>query len=174
MPEWLNGAVSKTVVFARIPGVRIPLSPPFKPSQKGLFNFYGMANIQLYSADLLTKFLKFGLVGASGVLVDFGVTYLLKEKAKIHQYIANGIGFTAAATTNYFLNRLYTFHSQNPQILQEYGKFIAVSMVGLIINSVVIWFLVSKWKWNFYFAKIFAIGAATIWNFFANLLVTFV
>ena len=28
MPEWLNGAVSKTVVRAIVPRVRIPLSPP--------------------------------------------------------------------------------------------------------------------------------------------------
>ncbi len=28
MPEWLNGAVSKTVVRATVPGVRIPLPPP--------------------------------------------------------------------------------------------------------------------------------------------------
>src|ERR1700752_2481359 len=30
MAEWLNAAVSKTVVPARVPGVRIPLSPPFR------------------------------------------------------------------------------------------------------------------------------------------------
>jgi hypothetical protein len=28
VPEWLIGAVSKTVVLARVPGVRIPPSPP--------------------------------------------------------------------------------------------------------------------------------------------------
>lgn len=28
MPEWPIGAVSKTAVPARVPGVRIPLSPP--------------------------------------------------------------------------------------------------------------------------------------------------
>ena len=27
MPEWSNGAVSKTVVLSRVPGVRIPLFP---------------------------------------------------------------------------------------------------------------------------------------------------
>ena len=124
--------------------------------------------------SLLTKFIKFGLVGASGLIVDFGITYLLKEKVKIHQYLANAIGFTAAATTNYFFNRVYTFHSQNPHVAQEYGKFIAVSLIGLGINSFVIWFLVSKFKWNFYYAKVIAIGAATIWNFFANLLFTFI
>ena len=29
MPEWSNGAVSKTVESFRAPGVRIPLSPPY-------------------------------------------------------------------------------------------------------------------------------------------------
>ncbi len=28
MPEWLNGTVLKTVEPSRVPGVRIPLSPP--------------------------------------------------------------------------------------------------------------------------------------------------
>ena len=30
MPEWLIGAVSKTVVLARVPGVQIPLPPLHK------------------------------------------------------------------------------------------------------------------------------------------------
>ena len=30
MPEWSNGAVSKTVVLFRVPGVRIPFSPQQK------------------------------------------------------------------------------------------------------------------------------------------------
>ena len=29
VPEWSNGAVSKTVVGASLPRVRIPVSPPF-------------------------------------------------------------------------------------------------------------------------------------------------
>ena len=32
MPEWSNGAVSKTVVLSRVPRVRIPVSPPPTPS----------------------------------------------------------------------------------------------------------------------------------------------
>ena len=41
MPEWSIGAVSKTVVPLRVPGVRIPLSPqkpvPFKAKLAFLF-----------------------------------------------------------------------------------------------------------------------------------------
>jgi hypothetical protein len=32
VPEWLNGAVSKTVVRANVPRVRIPVSPPISCS----------------------------------------------------------------------------------------------------------------------------------------------
>ena len=40
MPEWLIGAVLKTVVRASVPRVRIPIPPPFYlKSRKGLFVF---------------------------------------------------------------------------------------------------------------------------------------
>ena len=37
VPEWLNGAVSKTVVGASPPRVRIPLSPPCFPESSHLY-----------------------------------------------------------------------------------------------------------------------------------------
>ncbi|HAH57717.1 MAG: GtrA family protein [Lentimicrobium sp.] len=114
------------------------------------------------------------MVGISGVLVDFGVTYISKEWLKIQKYIANAIGFTLAASSNYFLNRWWTFHSQNPEIAIEYGRFLMISLIGLGINTLVLWLLVSKGKYNFYLAKLFAIAVVTIWNFIANLNYTFV
>ena len=38
--EWLNVAVSKTVVRESVPRVRIPLSPPVKNVIKYYFNFF--------------------------------------------------------------------------------------------------------------------------------------
>jgi putative flippase GtrA len=121
----------------------------------------------------IVKFLKFGLVGGSGVFVDFFFTWLFKEKFKIQKYVANAIGFTLAATTNWVFNRIWTFHSQNPEMLNEYSRFLLISMVGLGINSFVLWILTDKFKINFYVAKLGAIGVTTVWNFFANYLYTF-
>ncbi len=122
----------------------------------------------------LIKFIKFCFVGLSGILVDFSITYLCKEKILINKYIANAIGFTTAASSNYILNRVWTFHSQNPAIAIEYSKFLMISLIGLGINTFIIWLLVNKSRMNFYLAKLFAILVVTIWNFFSNYIYTFV
>ncbi|MBU1013524.1 MAG: GtrA family protein [Bacteroidetes bacterium] len=119
------------------------------------------------------KFLKFGLVGFSGLLIDFGVTYLFKEVFKVQKYLANAIGFMMAASSNYFLNRIWTFKSTNPNIAFEYSEFIVISLIGLGINTLILWLLVSKYKLNFYLAKVFAIAVVTVWNFLANAFITF-
>jgi putative flippase GtrA len=120
---------------------------------------------------MIFKFLKFGVVGFIGMVIDFSITYLLKEKLKIHRYIANSTGFTIAATSNYLFNRLWTFESNNPKVLVEYGTFIFISLIGLAINNFFL-FLFEK-RLKFYWAKLLAIGVTTIWNFFANYYFTF-
>ena len=122
---------------------------------------------------LLSKLLKFGIVGCSGMIIDFGATYLCKEILKINKFLSNGIGFILAATSNYFINRIWTFNSQTEDIGIQYAQFMTVSAIGLGINSLVLYLLNEKLKWNFYFSKVIAIAITTIWNFFANLLFTF-
>ena len=72
--------------------------------------------LEFLTREFIYKFIKFGIVGASGMVIDFGTTYVFKEYVKVQKYIANAIGFTIAATTNYFFNRIWTFHSNNPEI----------------------------------------------------------
>ena len=84
---------------------------------------------------MIFKFLKFVIVGFSGLFVDFSITFLLKEKLKIHRYISSSTGFIFAASSNYLFNRVWTFESNNPRILSEYGTFLLISLIGLIINN---------------------------------------
>jgi putative flippase GtrA len=122
---------------------------------------------------LLLKFIKFCAVGFSGMVIDFGTTWLLKEKARVNKYIANSAGFILAATSNYIWNRLWTFQSENNQIAFEYLSFIIISVIGLGINNLVVFIFSDKLKFNFYFSKLIAIGVVTIWNFIMNYLITF-
>jgi putative flippase GtrA len=120
---------------------------------------------------MLFKFLKFGFVGFSGMIIDFSITYLLKEKVKIHRYISSSIGFTIAASSNYLLNRIWTFESSNSKILLEYSSFLIISIIGLAINNLFLYLFEKRLR--FYLAKLFAIGVTMIWNFTANYIFTF-
>ena len=122
---------------------------------------------------LLLKFLKFCVVGFSGMVIDFSTTWLLKEKAKVNKYIANSTGFILAATSNYIWNRIWTFQSENSQIAVEYFSFILISIAGLGINNFVIYLLNDRLKINFYLSKLLAIGVVTVWNFLMNFIITF-
>jgi putative flippase GtrA len=122
---------------------------------------------------LLIKIFKFGIVGTSGILIDYAITYLMKERVKLNKYVANSFGFTAAATSNYILNRVWTFQSRNPHIAAEYVKFIFIALIGLGISNTIIWYISRKTTYNFYWIKAAAIAIVFIWNFGANYLITF-
>jgi putative flippase GtrA len=125
------------------------------------------------SESLILKFLKFGVVGFSGIFIDFGVTWLLKERFKIHKYFANSCGFLLATVSNYLLNRYWTFESHDPKAFEQFGKFFAIALVGLLFSNLIIYTLNDKLKINFYLSKVFAIVAVSLWNFFANYIYTF-
>ncbi len=68
--------------------------------------------------DMISRMIRFGIVGASGILVDFSITWLFKERLKLNKFVANSLGFITAVTTNYLLNRVWTFQNTNPQCRQ--------------------------------------------------------
>lgn len=123
--------------------------------------------------DFVFKLLKFGVVGISGILVDFAATWFCKEKLRFNRYISNSTGFLFAATSNYILNRSWTFQSNNTKIIKEYSSFLIISLVGLGLNNFTIYLLHEKLKLNFYFSKIIATGIVFVWNFGANYCFTF-
>ena len=123
--------------------------------------------------EIFWKIIKFGVVGGLGLVIDFGLTYLAKEKLNINKYVANAIGFTAAATTNFFLNKRWTFHDTSPEVLNQYTLFFGIALVGLGLNQLILFVLHRYFKTNFYGAKLVATGLVVFWNFAMNYLITF-
>ncbi len=121
----------------------------------------------------LFQFIKFCMVGAGGMAIDFGVTWLLKEKARINKYVANSTGFASAVVSNFFLNKHWTFHDRNEEVGMQFLLFLAISLAGLLLNNGVIYVLINRLRLNFYLSKLFATGVVTLWNFGANYQFTF-
>ena len=127
---------------------------------------------------LIFKFVKFGIVGASGMVVHLCVLYLCRDVLGINTFISNTLGFIVAATTNYILNRIWTFRSHDKQVGMEYMNFILLALIGLGINNGTLWLsgrMLPEWNadWRFYILWIFAVGVTTLWNFLGNMLFTF-
>lgn len=121
----------------------------------------------------ILKFVKFCIVGFSGMAVDFGTTWLLKERIRINRYFANSTGFILAASWNFAFNRIWTFQSSCPQIAAQYIAFLSISAVGLALNNLIIFILHGKTGMNFYVAKLIAVVLVTLWNFLMNYFITF-
>lgn len=99
------------------------------------------------------------------MILDFFITWLFKEKLIWNKYFANGLGFISAASSNFMLNRFWTFHSNAPNIGFQYGGFLLAGVTGLGISTAAIFYLTQKHGLNFYFSKLLSIGIVVIWNF---------
>ena len=133
------------------------------------------------------KFIKFCIVGFSGLFIDFSVTYVFKEKIKTNKFFANSLGFVLGSTNNYFINKLWTFHDHSTNYGVQYSQFLLVSLIGLGLNTLIIYILNRPFKINlslgkfnmningisFYWAKFMASFLVAFWNFGANKYFTF-
>lgn len=120
------------------------------------------------------QFVKFGVVGAAGMLIDLGIYNILAVLLGYNIYFARAISFTLAATNNYILNRKWTFHSSEKKLAAEYGKYFFIALIGLFLNLGIMR-LLQPWALRFSsllmqknIPVLIAIVIVLIWNFTAN------
>ncbi len=80
------------------------------------------------------RLLCFGLVGASGLVIDIAC-YLGLQWIGLEHRLARFLSFWPAVTWNWRLNRSFTFGERHrePRV-RQWGKFVASSLVGLSVN----------------------------------------
>ena len=115
---------------------------------------------------------KFSLAGMAGVLTNFGITFIAKEKLGWNKYTSNILGFSFSIGLNYVLNRTWTFHSE-ASFGCEFIKYLSVVLIGLALNHIIVFMTHDKLKVNFYVAKVIAVGIVFVWNFSMHTLFTF-
>jgi putative flippase GtrA len=123
--------------------------------------------------EKMQKFIKFGITGGIGFILDFAFTYLFKEKIGVDQYLANGIGFSIAVLNNFYLNKFWTFADKRRKTGAQFGYFLLFSIIGLALNSFLLLLFTKYVHLNFYLSKVIAIAFVFIWNFSINNYITF-
>ncbi|MBD2296191.1 glycosyltransferase [Anabaena sphaerica FACHB-251] len=125
----------------------------------------------------LGKFIRFGLVGFSGVFVDMAVLYLLSDPSTLGWNLTRSkiIAGEVAIFNNFLWNDAWTFADVSmqqkgwKQRIKRFFKFNVVCLAGLVINVLVLNIVYNFLVRNQYIANLIAIAVATIWNFWVNL-----
>jgi dolichol-phosphate mannosyltransferase len=121
------------------------------------------------------RFIRFGVVGFSGVFVDMGIFYLLREQAGLGLTRSAILSAEVAILNNFLWNDVWTFgdisrHQRGwRQRLERFLKFNLVCLAGLILNVLLVNLLFNVFGINEYVSKLIAIAAVTVWNFWINL-----
>ncbi len=123
------------------------------------------------------RFLKFGLVGFSGVFVDMTIFYLLSDNASLGWGLTRSkmIAAEVAVLNNFLWNDLWTFRDIAQQQIgwkkriKRFVKFNLICLLGIGLNLIILNVLVNYFGVNKYWANLIAIAIVTIWNFWFNL-----
>lgn len=123
------------------------------------------------------QFLKFGIVGASGTLVNLVVFTVLQRldpqhALASHYYVLFSIAFMTGGVSNYWLNRVWTFRSSGHAV-REGAQFLTVSAIALAV-SLVVGSIVGHVTGHYgHLAWLISTAAGIFVNFFVNKYWTF-
>jgi dolichol-phosphate mannosyltransferase len=121
------------------------------------------------------RFLRFGAVGLSGLVVDMGGLYLLYQVLGFPLTRSAILAAEFAILNNFFWNDRWTFgdiakhQGQWKQVVKRLVKFNLICLAGLILKILLLNVLFNGFGLNAYIANFLAIAAVTLWNFWINL-----
>lgn len=133
---------------------------------------------------------KFAVVGVLNTIIDIGIVNVLVLKVGLNPILSNVIGVSAAIINSYIFNKKWTFQDKGNNIAEQFGLFVTLSLIGLLINTSVFYFLFRVWTWPgnlafsivgfikldstfgkefvlLNFAKAWSLAFSMIWNFVA-------
>lgn len=113
----------------------------------------------------MLQVIRFGVVGIIAAVVDVGVLVLLKELLYVDVLIASAVSFCISVTVNYILSMTFVFKSREQSKIREFAVFVALSIGGLCLNQLILWFGVNFTDIYYLAVKILAMVIVPVYNF---------
>jgi len=121
------------------------------------------------------RFIRFAIVGTSGVVVNYAVLIFLVEVLDLNRLIAVALANETAILTNFFFNNLWTFGDagRHRPVLIRAARYNAFGLGGLLVSVTVLGLLTYGLGLQYLIANAFAISMAMTWNYLSNARWTF-
>jgi len=122
------------------------------------------------------RFVRFGLVGGGGAVLNTALLYLLVHFGRWAYVPAAAVATEAAILSNFVFNDRWTFHDARGRIPwpRRAALYNTVALGGLAVSLVVLALLTATLHFHYLVANLIAIGVATLWNYTVNARFTWV
>ena len=115
---------------------------------------------------LLVQIFNFGIVGIIATIIDFGFLYLFRDIGHFHLIIANTLSFCISVIFNYFASMTFVFDvDKNKSKKRNFVLFFIFSVIGLILNDIIVYFVTEIVGLYYMLSKIIATIFVMIFNF---------
>lgn len=114
------------------------------------------------------KFIKFCFVGASGVVINLGLLYILTEFASWYYLVSSAFAIEVSIISNFLLNNWWTWKKKKKGFISRFFKFNLVSLIALVMNMSILFFFTEIIGLWYILSNLIGIAIATIVNFSLN------
>ena len=118
----------------------------------------------------MKEFMKFGIVGGSGVFVNMGFFFIFTRYAGMRIEFASPLAMEISILTNFFLNNAWTFRKRDTRV--GFGgrmlRYHLVTAVAGLVNYLTLLLLVNVIGMHDMLANLIGILLGTFINFFLN------
>lgn len=125
-----------------------------------------LRNNKLRNNKLFYQIFKFGIVGGIAFLIDYAVLFCCKEFLNLSVLISAAIAFTVSVIYNYIASIKWVFDvNKEKSAKKNFIIFIVLSIIGLIITEIIMWFGTDILSINYLIVKIIATAIVMVFNF---------
>jgi putative flippase GtrA len=104
------------------------------PAARASLRALAMRQIETHR-PLAMQFVKFGVVGTVGFVVDNAFVYTAHFAFGMGLILAGILSFFVAGSSNWFLNRMWTFHgASRGRLHYEWLRYLATNAAGFVLN----------------------------------------
>ena len=123
----------------------------------------------LKNRSLMLQYCKFAAVGITSLMVDYGFMVFLTENTALGYFNACAFSYTLSVFVNYVLSMRYVFEGREDMSkMKEAVIFFMLSLIGLLLNQMVMWVAVDMFGIYYTIAKLLSTLLVTNYNFISR------
>lgn len=115
----------------------------------------------------VNKFVKFGLVGVLNTLINW-IIFAVLNFVGVYYIIANVIAYVIATINSYIWNSRWVFKYKGEDKKETTTKFILLNLVGLALNTMILYLLVDLIGLNKLIALVITTVIVMVINYIVN------